>query len=834
MPSRHFILLIPFLIFASCKTASGSLLPSAAPRAGETPLVGVENSPSARPAASRALPAADASEPEAAALPPDAEEPWQNEYARLLAAEQAKDAGRFAGREELVQSVPLAAGEDAAATAYEEQPLVLPESYFYTEEPAAVAEEPLPAETPAEKPLVLPESYFYNEEPADEEITDEEEFLDEEPAVEELPAEEAAPDIEVLATEEVTPEPLENFFPETIAPAAVNINGTAFLRAAAAGDLPVVRTLLEQSREHLKETDDNGNTALHLAAYYGADKVAAYLLANNAAVNEVNNRNQTALDLTLTNYPLNYNHARVIRELITYRSQRPRYTRDFDYLLSVWPGNRYNIRFNGGNTAMHLAAFNGQFGIMELFIEEGMPWDKPNNLGDYPIHAAVRGGSPKAVDILVNAGASIETKNSNGSTPLHLAFDLPQPRAMVLYLLNKGADVNARNIYRNTPLIIAAITGQPVALARELVARAADVDAVNDTGSNALFIAMERENKELALYLLEHHADIMRVNRNNESPLSLALQQGMRTLTWFMDFVDIAATDKTGNTMLHVAAAVGAPADSVSYIIYKGAALNAQNSEGKTALQLAAEHNHAELAVLLADAGADPYIRDYQGNSAMDALMHSHYATALRFLKNLPARFRSDAAGNTPLFYAVHNRRNDLVSYLSNDKSQLNQINNEGKTVLHVAAALGDARIIDILVKAGADLNATDFKGNTPLHTAVILYNRAAVRELAALGADINTINNEGKSAFYLALENNDTEIINMLGDKARPNVNLRAYDGNTPLHVAVRQQNIGTVRYLLERGADRMLTDSSGRTPLDLARSYGNNALIRLLMQNF
>lgn len=104
-----------------------------------------------------------------------------------------------------------------------------------------------------------------------------------------------------------------------------------------------------------------------------------------------------------------------------------------------------------------------------------------------------------------------------------------------------------------------------------------------------------------------------------------------------------------------------------------------------------------------------------------------------------------------------------------------------GRTVLHLAAGPGNARMVRLLLDAGADpLTLERRLGASPLHIAAQGGSIRAAAELLRAGALIN----------------------------------LRAHShGNTPLYDAVWHDQLPMVRYLLANGADPTVPNWKGRT---------------------
>jgi ankyrin repeat protein len=115
----------------------------------------------------------------------------------------------------------------------------------------------------------------------------------------------------------------------------------------------------------------------------------------------------------------------------------------------------------------------------------------------------------------------------------------------------------------------------------------------------------------------------------------------------------------------------------------------------------------------------------------------------------------------------------------------------DGRTPLMRAVSSDKMEIVDLLIENGADVDAQDNGGFAPLHFAAQDFRVAAAKSLLRKGAQVN------------------------LSDKY----------GNTPLWRAVfdSRGRGELIKLLLEFGADPLIKNKSGISPLDLANKIAN-----------
>lgn len=94
--------------------------------------------------------------------------------------------------------------------------------------------------------------------------------------------------------------------------------------------------------------------------------------------------------------------------------------------------------------------------------------------------------------------------------------------------------------------------------------------------------------------------------------------------------------------------------------------------------------------------------------------------------------------------------------------------NNDGDTLLHLAALRGDEADVQDLVVLGAVVNARGEFGMTALHHAAIAGHVAVAERLLALGANRSAPDESGQSAAKLAALGSHTELAALLRPSRR------------------------------------------------------------------
>ena len=105
------------------------------------------------------------------------------------------------------------------------------------------------------------------------------------------------------------------------------------------------------------------------------------------------------------------------------------------------------------------------------------------------------------------------------------------------------------------------------------------------------------------------------------------------------------------------------------------------------------------------------------------------------------------------------------------------------------------------------------------------------VERLLKRGANANRINEtHNRAPIHFAAEAGHADVLKCLLNEKRTNPDLEVAQ-QTALHIAVRNDNPGCVRVLLENGANPNIANSKGLTPIHIAAASGKREMVQLIL---
>lgn len=353
---------------------------------------------------------------------------------------------------------------------------------------------------------------------------------------------------------------------------------------------------------------------------------------------------------------------------------------------------------------------------------------------------------------------------------------------------------------QDTPLIEAVKDGDTAAV-RALLDRGGDVNAAEVDGTTVLHWAVHRDLVDAADLLLRAGANVRATNRYGVAPLSLACLNGSEAMVarLLQAGADPGTAQPGGETALMTAARTGSAA-VVRQLLAHGADVNATEAwKGQTALMWAAAENNAAAVKALVAGGADIAAR-------------SQVSPGVAELGN---------RGFTAFTFAARAGAIDAAEVLLEAGADVNETLADGTSALVLAVMSARYEMAAFLLDHGADPNAAA-QGWAALHQIVWTRrpNRgfntvfqaprggvdslSLVEKLLAHGADINA------------------RVTARRVPRTVTGRNLLRVTGTTPLFLAAHRVDVDLIRLLLQSGADPLLPNEDGTTPLMAAAGVG------------
>ena len=610
----------------------------------------------------------------------------------------------------------------------------------------------------------------------------------------------------------------------------------------------IKNNMIEEAKEEfsissdINSTDDEGNTVLHLAAKINDPDLVTYFMLKGADPDLKNYESDTPLHVAVKNNCLEAARA------ITAMNTNTLFARDADGITAIDLGLKTDDVY------------------YDIFITT-KAGEVRDTEGQTIVHYFVKTKNLRAIQQCIKKNIPISVKDDYGKTPLDAAFeDMDDIKSVEIAaeLIMGGADdvtsefsyfqnaISVRNVNTRfddgqTPLHLAAISNH-LAITEYLLQNSADTKVQDSSGATPLHEAVRYGNLEIAKLLLNSGANINARDNIGKTPVMLIFPQDkmLEIYSLLVSYkADLLQKDMYGDTVLHTAAMLSVPGETLSLLVRNCADVNARNKEGVTPLEISIKKNDVLNAKFFTSNGANIHTQDTYGDSPLTLALNGS-TEILEAVVNSSNALSQDSEGNTPLHIALLNDATlAKVQYIISLTSDVDIRNRDGNSPLFIAVLKNRQKVGEILLAKGADIFATNKNNNSPLRLALryggsvqdwlitsktitekdgsgnsVLHYAAeweydnAVTFLLSKGADVSVRNANGETPLFSAAKTNNPQIIQLLIDGGA-DVHARDNLGSTPMHVAVRWEAPLSVEALIKNGGNVNVQNSAGKSPL-------------------
>ena len=426
--------------------------------------------------------------------------------------------------------------------------------------------------------------------------------------------------------------------------------------------------------------------------------------------------------------------------------------------------------------------------------------------------------------LLLQHGADVNTLDKRGVNHLHLAIQGGR-LDVVRLLLEHKADINLPDIDGDTPLTRASIVGE-VEISRLLLQWGADIHFRNELGISPLLGAARSGHRDLIQLLIDNGADVGSRDNSGRTSLYLASQNGHIKVAELLiqQGADVSAhEDGDSWTPLHLASQNG-HVKVAELLIQHGADIGARDNDGSNPLHVAALHGRLDIVKLLLKSGADRNIRNHRDKTPSDMASDNGNLDVVNFL----SRSETFPDGVPAMSSVSPQNQHPVVLPGKPEESETSK----NQSSLCAASESGQIDVVRFLLEQGSDVNETDSLRQSALAVASINGNLQVAELLIEHGADVNSRDAGGLTPLHVASRNGHLDIVRLLLDH---NANLDASTRNlkTALDVASHCGYIEIVKLLLRRGANANTRNAFGRTPAQEALVHRHTGVSELLAQH-
>lgn len=328
----------------------------------------------------------------------------------------------------------------------------------------------------------------------------------------------------------------------------------------------------------------------------------------------------------------------------------------------------------------------------------------------------------------------------------------------------------------------------------DLVRKGADINAKDGSGRTPLMIALEKGNDNMAIMLISNGANFSALVNYN-----LLTSQFFKSHPHFIKFLSSNGMggDSTTSQAIVIFTSEKEGINAIQAYIENGGHVNASNSDGQTCLMMAAEKGNEDAVKYLIEKKANLNLQDRRGDTA---LMH-----------------------------AVKKRNYNVTKLLLENNADVNIANKDGENALMEAARNNDVKMAQLVIDYDIKLDAENNKGQNALAIAAESGSLDTVKLLVEIHskkaeqAKKENLENKDSSDNKQASATSDKQDTAAAKKTAKCSLNHQNKEGKTALMYAYESKNTDIFQYLLEKEADPLLKDKSGKSIMDMISQENN-----------
>ncbi|RDH84503.1 MAG: hypothetical protein DIZ80_03215 [endosymbiont of Galathealinum brachiosum] len=617
------------------------------------------------------------------------------------------------------------------------------------------------------------------------------------------------------------------------------------------GDIKQVKALLESgSKPDVFNVD--GITPLHMAVYNENSEIVKDLLKKGANPNLIGKGEIEGLSPLML--AVDVKSEEIISNLLGFGANPLLQSSDLNTPL------HFVIRVENNQAAIAMINSLKEYKDMPL-NEDGMS----------PFLLAIDNGNYEIVKVFLDKfGNEIINNTKSDYPPVLVMASASGNHELFELILNAGADINvfSKGIDgTGVPYFHYAVYGNNKSIIDNLLKVVVDIDIATEQGETALyalFYDYEAGYDDVILTLLNSNASLLKLTAEGTSPLGLLMELDDEEL-----FNKVKSYfSEAEYSQLHdfdlLRAVENDEVKKVKALLGKGANPNFITNGGQSLLYVAIDQGSEDISRLLIDHGANVnLLKDSESPLVLLALEMEMADDFIVLLIEKGSDVNGVNEDGDSLLHLASKNGNAKLTELLIDKGVAPDASGNNKyTALHYAVISDDKEVFKMLLEAGANVNIKDEYSETPVTLSLNKDRMEFVHLLIKHGADLKVKDIEGFTLAQRVILSDDIEALSSLMDykkelfadkanhslihfslqhiknkavkqlvRSKALINGVDKDGNTPLHMASRLANIGVAKLLLDNGASVNATNKSGRSALHLAAKTGDEELLELLL---